>query len=123
MGGAKTKVELKKNAKIVNLKGERWKEIKNFPSYKISNRCRVQNIETGRLIKQSIKTTKYGDKYKVVMLRKKSGKETTAMMHRLMADHFVDNPNEYEYIKHIDGDRYNNEISNIEWVDRDIIYK
>jgi hypothetical protein len=119
---AKAKLEMKKNAKIVNLKGEQWKKIKNFPSYRISNRCRVQNIKTGRLLKQSVKTTKYKDSYKVVMLRKKSGKETTAMMHRLMAEHFVDNPNEYDHIKHIDGDRCNNDISNIEWVDRDTIY-
>ena len=120
---AKAKLELKKNAKIKNLKGEVWKEIENFPSYKISNKCRVQNTKTGRLLKQTVKTTRYGDSYKVVMIRKKSGKETTAMMHRLMAETFVENPHKFEYIRHIDDDRCNNKIENIEWVDYDAIYK
>ena len=120
---AKAKLEIKKNAKIKNLEGEVWKEIENFPSYKISNKCRVQNVKTGRLLKQTVKTTRYGDSYKVVMLRKKSGKETTVMMHRLMAETFVKNPNENKYIRHIDGNRCNNKIQNIEWVDHDAIYK
>jgi NUMOD4 motif/HNH endonuclease len=119
---AKAKVELKKNPKIKNIKGEIWKNIENFESYKISNKGRVQNNKTGRLLKQSKKITQYDDSYKVVMLRKKSGKETTVMMHRLMAETFIDNSNEYEFIQHIDEDRCNNKLENIIWVDRDDIY-
>lgn len=37
-------------------------------------------------------------------------------LHRLVATHFVDNPNGYTEINHIDGNRYNNSASNLEWV-------
>ena len=36
-------------------------------------------------------------------------------LHRLVAEHFVPNPNDYKEINHIDGNRYNNSADNLEW--------
>lgn len=36
-------------------------------------------------------------------------------LHRLVAQHFIPNPNGYEQINHIDGNRYNNSADNLEW--------
>ena len=36
-------------------------------------------------------------------------------IHRLVALHYVDNPNNYEYVNHIDGNKLNNHYTNLEW--------
>lgn len=39
-------------------------------------------------------------------------------LHRLVAEHFIPNPNGYKEINHIDGNRYNNSAENLEWCSR-----
>ncbi|CAL6067702.1 HNH_endonuclease [Hexamita inflata] len=36
-------------------------------------------------------------------------------VHRLVAEAFIENPNNYRYIRHIDGDIRNNHVSNLQW--------
>jgi hypothetical protein len=36
--------------------------------------------------------------------------------HRLVAEYFIPNPNNYEYVHHKDENRLNNDVSNLEWV-------
>ena len=38
-------------------------------------------------------------------------------IHRLVAEAFIDNPNNYTEVNHIDFNRENNNVSNLEWVD------
>lgn len=37
-------------------------------------------------------------------------------VHRLVAQKFIPNPNNYREVDHIDGNRYNNDVSNLRWV-------
>lgn len=47
-----------------------------------------------------------------------NGKQKVKKVHRLVAEHFVDNPDNLPCVKHIDGDRLNNCASNLKWAGR-----
>jgi len=53
--------------------------------------------------------------YKFVELCKK-GKRKGFKVHRLVALHYIDNPDNKPDVDHIDGDKSNNHISNLRWV-------
>lgn len=44
-----------------------------------------------------------------------NGKSKTQYIHRLVAMHFINNPHEYEQVNHIDGNKSNNIVTNLEW--------
>lgn len=53
--------------------------------------------------------------YKVVTLCRK-GTEQRAYVHRLVAQAFIDNPDNLPYVNHLDGCPANNHVDNLEWV-------
>lgn len=89
--------------------GEEWFPLKGFEGlYEISNLLRFRTIKPAlRLKKPTInKITKY-------VYLGLSGKNY--LVHRLIAIQFIDNPNSYKVVNHIDGDSTNYAISNLEW--------
>lgn len=52
--------------------------------------------------------------YPIVMLSKE-GKRETKRVHKLVAKAFIKNPNNYTMINHIDGNKTNNNVNNLEW--------
>ena len=53
--------------------------------------------------------------YYSVHLYKECGKRTPKMIHRLVAEHFLPNPNNYPQVNHKDENKLNNHIDNLEW--------
>lgn len=62
--------------------------------------------------KQSIKTGGYSN----VGLQTDDGKTKWFRVHRLVASAFIQNPYNKKYVNHIDEDRQNNNVNNLEWV-------
>lgn len=101
---------------------EKWKEIKGFEGfYQISSLGRVKSLRGGRdSAKQHEKiraTSLTKDGYVKVRLMHQ-GKDKTMRVHRLVAEAFLPNLENKDTINHIDGNKQNNAVSNLEWADR-----
>lgn len=101
---------------------EKWKDIKGFEGfYQISNLGRVKSLRGGR------GSTNQHEKIRATSLTKDGyvkvrlmyqGKDKTMRVHRLVAEAFLPKPELKDTINHIDGNKQNNAVSNLEWADR-----
>ena len=103
---------------------EQWKDVIGFEdSYQISNYGRVRSKDRfikvcgngerlikGQIIKPSVCKNGY---YEVMLSRNK--KRKVYLLHRLVAIHFIENPNNLPQINHKDEDITNNRVDNLEW--------
>lgn len=87
---------------------EIWKTIEIAPNYEVSNLGRVRNRK-GLILKPS---TSHGY-YHVILMNNK--KRISRNVHRLVAEAFIPNPNNYLCINHKDECRTNNAVDNLEW--------
>lgn len=87
-----------------------WKTISGYTNYEVSDEGEVRNHKTGRLIKPSL--SRGG--YKKVNLRS-DGIATSKKVHRLVAETFIPNIENKSTVNHIDGDKSNNVVGNLEW--------
>jgi len=85
-------------------------EIQDFEDYLIYDDGRVYNKKYKRLLK-SCKNTRV---YEHVVLCK-NGKKKHGYIHRLVALHYLDNPENKSDVDHIDGNKLNNHVSNLRW--------
>jgi len=89
---------------------EQWKTINDFHNYQISNFGKVKVTNNGKYMKQRVTNRYY---YSVSLF--KDGKYTYFSIHRLVALHFIPNPNLSKIVDHIDGNPTNNHYKNLRW--------
>ena len=103
---------------------EIWQSIDESDSrYEISSFGRVRSIE--RIVSFGSKTRciplkilrplKSSNGYLIIVLRSKGGKYNQNTIHRLVAKAFINNPCNKSTVNHIDGDKMNNKVDNLEW--------
>jgi hypothetical protein len=89
---------------------EIWQPIFEYNNYVISNFGNVKNVITNKLLKFDY--GKFG--HCRVCLCNKNGKKRF-LVHRLVAKHFIPNPNKYNIVNHLDCNPLNNKVTNLEW--------
>ena len=87
-----------------------WVQIDEFPNYEIRADGTIRNKKTGR-IKQHSKGARG---YPVVSFRK-DGKMFLRTLHVVLARTFIDNPENKPQVNHIDGNKDNYALDNLEW--------
>ncbi len=98
---------------------EIWKDIEGYEGlYQISNYGNVKSLGNDKTRKERIlKPAKDKDGYLMVGLCKQ-GERKYHKIHRLVAQEFFPNPNNYPEVNHKDEDKTNNQVTNLEFCDR-----
>lgn len=94
----------------MNNLNEIWRDIPDYPNYQVSNLGNVRNVKFGRIIKPSMTNKGY---LRVCLWG--NGESKNYRVHRLVAQAFIPNPNNYPEINHKDKNRQNNYVNNLEW--------
>lgn len=89
---------------------ETFVKIEGFEKYEVSNLGRVRNIKSGRILKPKFHRDGYLRHYLYGYDKRKS-----LLLHRIIATAFIDNPEEKPQVNHIDENKTNNDLSNLEW--------
>ena len=89
---------------------ETFVKIEGFEKYEVSNLGKVRNIKSGRMLKPHLNHNGY---LKHHLYRHDKQKEL--FLHRILAIAFIDNPGKKPQVNHIDENKLNNDLSNLEW--------
>ncbi|BEJ53978.1 hypothetical protein LBSG162_23490 [Lentilactobacillus buchneri subsp. silagei] len=108
--------------KFKNLNGEIWHQIVSDNHLEVSNFGRIRTRRRTYDRKNMtfceyrlIESNDNGHGYQFIKYMV-HGKNRRLYVHRVVAQTFIPNPNHYEQVNHIDGNKANNAFSNLEWV-------
>ena len=88
-----------------------WRQVLEHPNYEVNNLGEIRHKKR----KQILKPRSNNSGYQYVNF-KVNGKNKNFAVHRIVANAFILNPNGYTEINHIDYDKTNNCVENLEWV-------
>ena len=90
---------------------ELWKDIPGFEGlYKANVYGQIKSLYTNKILKSNLCNNGY---WGLTLCKNKIKKRYN--VHRLVALTFIDNPNNYPIVNHIDGNKQNNNVNNLEW--------
>lgn len=93
---------------------ELWKDVNGYEGlYQVSNQGRVKSIRSNKIHKKRLTHDGYVKATLTVNYKSKDFR-----VHRLVAEHFIPNPESKETVNHIDGNKENNNMDNLEWATR-----
>jgi len=91
----------------------RMEPIDGFPDYLVTTEGKIYSVKRGRYL---LPNKGNSDGYHLVLLPDGAGVRRGLLVHRLVAQAFIPNPEQKCCVNHVDGDRKNNAVDNLEWV-------
>lgn len=96
---------------------EEWKWIKDYEGeYQISSFGRIKSFKKNKKNGLLMKPKRDGQNRYYIICLSKNGISNYYLIHRLVAQTFLPNPNNLPQVNHIDGNKKNNKLENLEWV-------
>ena len=104
---------------------EEWRDVKGFEGmYEVSNKGNIRSVDrfvnnkshTKTLIKGTNIKPQINHKGYMAVILHKEGRPYSRVIHRLVAEAFIDNPNKLPQVNHIDTIKTNNAVENLEWI-------
>jgi len=96
---------------------EIWKDACGYEAFfSVSSAGRIISKRTGKILRQS--TGHNGYKLLSTRLEGRAGKSICIRVHRLIAATFLPNTENAPCVNHLDGNKQNNHVINLEWCDR-----
>lgn len=92
---------------------EEFRELKGFDNYKISNLGRIYSVKR----RACLKVKKLGNSGYYQVRLSKNGHYVYKNLHRILAETFIPNPNNLRTVNHINGNKLDNRLDNLEWAD------
>jgi hypothetical protein len=102
-------VWLSQAERLLVLATEMWREVPDFPNYAVSSYGRVKNVKSGRILKH------FANRYKLEnqVDLSKNGKPTKFLVHRLVAQVFLDDFSPRYVVLHKSDDKKDNRVVNL----------
>ncbi len=85
------------------------KQVNGYPNYLVSS----DGVVLGARGKELVPDKNRSGYYRVSLC--KGGVVERVFIHKLVAEHYVENPNNLPIVNHLDGDKLNNSCDNLEW--------
>lgn len=93
---------------------EKWNKISSLENFSISSYGNLRNDISGKILKHNILKTGYNQI--TIKPNGRFGKSKSVRIHREVAIAFIPNPMNLPQVNHIDGNKLNNNVTNLEWV-------
>lgn len=108
--------EIWRNIDLNDLPNEIWLPIEGYENYQVSNMGRVKSLGNDKSRKEKILRQGKNHKGYLFVILYKEGKLKSFRVHRLVANAFIPNPNNYPTVNHKNEIKTDNRVDNLEWM-------